>query len=86
MHARMYAYTFAHTLIERVNDVQGVIASKEHARSMAGLQGARSYEDERGMLGVGHSPITKSLSTPSIPAATQGKAGGKCLCITHQTK
>ncbi|KAL8606917.1 hypothetical protein ACOMHN_048713 [Nucella lapillus] len=46
---------------------------KTHARSMAGLQGVRSYEDEQGMLGVAHSTITKSLSTPSIPAATQGR-------------
>lgn len=59
---------------------------KLHGRSMAGLQGVHSYEEERGMLGVPHSTMTKSLSTPSIPAATRaaaaaGKAAVRvCMC------
>ena len=59
---------------------------KSHGRSMAGLQGVHSYEEERGMLGVPHSTMTKSLSTPSIPAATRAAAVGKaavrlCMCV-----
>ena len=50
---------------------------KSHGRSMAGMQGVRSYEEERAMLGVTHSAMTKSLSTPSIPAATRAAAAGK---------
>jgi hypothetical protein len=46
---------------------------RSHTRSMAGMGGHQSYEESRSMLGL-PSNMTKSMSTPSIPAATAAQA------------
>ncbi|XP_076443854.1 rho guanine nucleotide exchange factor 28-like isoform X2 [Babylonia areolata] len=63
----------AHSMSDLTSSQMANGDKKNHGRSMVGMQGVRSYEDEGGRLGVAHATITKSLSTPSIPAATQGR-------------
>ncbi|PVD19716.1 hypothetical protein C0Q70_20207 [Pomacea canaliculata] len=49
----------------------------EKKRSVTDTHGIRSYEEGHSSLDIGLSPITKSLSTPSIPLATTLLAGSE---------